>query len=259
MKNLAECKSNTATSNYGFANGILSQEDSAIPGVWDLRDESRIDGPWKQKSDSIGDAFFETILQGLSSSFHDTKRRPLPEEVPGDLITSPLKTDRQLISGAFNAIFTSTKSSRSRGDVLCSLKLWVMLNGTQLTPGLPNPDNTESGPVLLSSEAIRSLLESLTMIPVMDVGDWAAVLRCLAWLSSPRWLNNESDITSLDCNAPQEPIGEELADQMCAGTLIRSPYLAKILYNFISGQGLAPFSIGEKQLVNRKCSTSYLT
>lgn len=249
MKNLAECKSNTAATTYGFSTGTLGQEDSAASGVWDLRDESRIDGPWKQKTDALSDAFFETVLQGLTSSFHDTKRRPLPEEVPGDPIAPPQKSDRQLLSVAFNAILTSAGSWRSREDVIASLKLWVLLNG-DMCPAPGTAESDESGPILLSPEAIRSLLESLARIPVIDVGDWTAVLRGLAWLSSPRWLISEPDIASMDCDGPQSSKGEELADQMCAGTLIRSPHLAKILYNFISGQGLVPFPMGEKQLVS---------
>jgi hypothetical protein len=36
-------------------------------------------------------------------------------------------------------------------------------------------------------------------------------------------------------NRQDAPRGEELADEMCAGTVIRSPHLTRILYNFISG------------------------
>ena len=43
----------------------------------------------------------------------------------------------------------------------------------------------------------------------------------------------------------------ELADEMCAGTVIRSPHLCQILYNFLSGDGLLPHSLSEKQLVER--------
>lgn len=251
MKNLAECKTNAASTNYGITTGVLGQEDSAASGVWDLRDESRIDGPWKQKADALSDAFFETVLQGLTSSFHDTKRRPLPEEVPGDPIAPPRRSDRHLLSAAFNAIFTTSGSWRSRGDVVASLKLWVLLNGDMCpAPGQSDPETADSGPILLSPDAIRSLLESLANIPVMDVGDWTAVLRGLAWLSSPRWLISEPDIASMDCDSPESSKGEELADQMCAGTLIRSPHLIRILFNFISGQGLVPFPMGEKQLVS---------
>ena len=97
----------------------------------------------------------------------------------------------------------------------------------------------------------------------MDVGDWITVLRSLKWLSSPRWLLVEAVADNdrrMECDpeaqgsssnrqdAPQR--GEELADDMCAGTVIRSPHLTRILYNFISGEGLLPFSLGDKQLVS---------
>jgi hypothetical protein len=34
-------------------------------------------------------------------------------------------------------------------------------------------------------------------------------------------------------DAPQR--GEELADEICTGTVIRNPHLTRILYNYISG------------------------
>jgi len=34
---------------------------------WDLRDESRVDGPWEFKTDLLYDAFCEAVLQGLAS------------------------------------------------------------------------------------------------------------------------------------------------------------------------------------------------
>jgi len=104
----------------------------------------------------------------------------------------------------------------------------------------------ESSAIILNQEAIRNVLETLTKIPLLDIGDWTTVLRSLTWLSSPRWL-----LTDPCSNpAPESDKSEELADQMCAGTVIRSPHLARILYNFISGQGLVPFSLGDKQLVS---------
>jgi len=78
--------------------------------------------------------------------------------------------------------------------------------------------------------------------------DVITVLRSLKWLSSPRWLLVEAVAENdrrMECDpeaqgsssnrqdAPQR--GEELADEMCAGTVIRSPHLTRILYNFIFG------------------------
>ena len=76
MKNLAECKSSLSAGGYGASTGILSAEEATSSGVWDLRDESRSDAPWKHKCDILSESFFEAILQGLTSSFHDNKRRP---------------------------------------------------------------------------------------------------------------------------------------------------------------------------------------
>ena len=128
MKNLAECKSNLSAGGYGTGAGMLSSEEASSSGVWDLRDESRSDGPWKHKSDILSDAFFEAILQGLTSSFHDNKRRPLPEEIPGDPITATAQPDQKLLSSAFNNIFSSASCLRIKTDVIASLKLWVLLN-----------------------------------------------------------------------------------------------------------------------------------
>ncbi|KAI9556663.1 hypothetical protein GHT06_016453 [Daphnia sinensis] len=258
MKNLAECKSGLSASGYGSTAGILSTEEATTSEVWDLRDESRSDGPWKHKSDILSDAFFEAILQGLTSSFHDNKRRPLPEEIPGDPISAPTQPDQRLLSSAFNNLFSSASYLKTKTDIIASLKLWVLLNsenyGSSLesdaagaSSAIPNSSG-DSSAILLNPEAIRGVLEVLAKIPILDVGDWTAVLRSLTWLSSPRWLLTETDQPqqSMENESSQS---EELADQMCAGTVIRSPHLTAILYNFISGQGLVPYSLGDKQLV----------
>ena len=257
MKNLAECKSNLSAGGYGTGAGMLSSEEASSSGVWDLRDESRSDGPWKHKSDILSDAFFEAILQGLTSSFHDNKRRPLPEEIPGDPITATAQPDQKLLSSAFNNIFSSASCLRIKTDVIASLKLWVLLNsenyGSSLdsdggaSAAVPNTSG-DSSAILLNPEAIRGVLEALVKIPIMDVGDWTAVLRSLTWLSSPRWLLTEPDQNRQQMDN-ESSRSEELADQMCAGTVIRNPHLTAILYNFISGQGLVPYTLGDKQLV----------
>lgn len=146
-------------------------------------------------------------------------------------------------------------------DVISSLRLWVQLNSDNYSSHLLETTSSsasssstststgsteESSAIILNQEAIRNVLETLTKIPVLDIGDWTTVLRSLTWLSSPRWLLTDP------CSDPGvgPDKSEELADQMCAGTVIRSPHLTKILYNFISGQGLVPFSLGDKQLVS---------
>ena len=146
-------------------------------------------------------------------------------------------------------------------DVIASLRLWVQLNSDnysshmlEAAPSSASSSSTssstgsteESSAIILSQEAIRNVLEALTKIPVLDIGDWTTVLRSLTWLSSPRWLLTDP----CPDPAPRSDQPEELADQMCAGTVIRSPHLTRILYNFISGQGLLPFSLGDKQLVS---------
>lgn len=265
MKNLAECKSSLSATAYGASTGMLNSEDATTAGVWDLRDESKCDGPWKHKSDILSDAFFEAVLQGLTSSFHDNKRRPLPEEIPGDPIAATAQPDQKLLSLAFNDMFSSATFLRIKTDVIASLKLWVLLNSENYGPSLDSESgvgasaassltNGDSSAILLNPEAIRGVLESLTKIPVLDVGDWTAVLRSLTWLSSPRWLltEPEPDPDQQQSDQPMENEAsrtEELADQMCAGTVIRSRHLTTILYNFISGQGLVPYSLGDKQLV----------
>ena len=211
----------------------------------------------KHKSDILSDAFFEAILQGLTSSFHDNKRRPLPEEIPGDPITATAQPDQKLVSSAFNNIFSSASCLRIKTDVIASLKLWVLLNsenyGSSLdfdggaSAAVPNTSG-DSSAILLNPEAIRGVLEALVKIPIMDVGDWTAVLRSLTWLSSPRWLLTEPDQNRQQMDN-ESSRSEELADQMCAGTVIRNPHLTAILYNFISGQGLVPYTLGDKQLV----------
>ena len=263
MKNLAECKSSLSASGYGSSAGLAGsmEETNASVTVWDMRDELRSDGPWKHKSDILSDAFFDAILQGLTSSFHDNKRRPLPEDVPGDPIAATAQSDQTLLSSAFNRIFTSTGrlGPRTRTDVVASLKLWVLLNSDNYGSSFDGSDGgggpaasasasassvgDSSSAILLNPDAIRGLLMSLSKIPVMDVGDWTAVLRSLTWLSSPRWLLTD------DGNDGNDGPSDELADQMCAGTVIRSPYLSELLYNFISGQGLVPHTLGDKQLV----------
>lgn len=255
MKNLAECKSSLAAGGYASSNGMLSSEEPSSSGAWDLRDESRCDGPWKLKSDILSDAFFEAVLQGLTSSFHDNKRRPLPEEIPGDPITATPQSDQHLLSSAFNNIFSSANCLRVKTDVIASLKMWVLLNSDNYSSSLDSDVGEASGAsrqdssaILLNREAIRGVLESLSKIPVMDVGDWTAVLRSLTWLSSPRWILTEPDEGRRSVENEMSP-NEELADQTCAGTIIRSPYLTNILFNFISGQGLVPYSLGDKQLV----------
>ena len=150
---------------------------------------------------------------------------------------------------------------RNKVDVIASLRLWVQLNSDnysshmlEAAPSSASSSSTssstgsteESSAIILSQEAIRNVLEALTKIPVLDIGDWTTVLRSLTWLSSPRWLLTDP----CPDPAPRSDQPEELADQMCAGTVIRSPHLTRILYNFISGQGLLPFSLGDKQLVS---------
>ena len=114
MKNLAECtkSSHMSSGGYGSLSAAMDGSDggssSSSSGVGDLRDELRLDGPWKLKGDLLHDAFYEAILLGLTGSFHDNKRRPLPEMVPDDPITSDVvPSDQNLLSSAFNSIFTS--------------------------------------------------------------------------------------------------------------------------------------------------------
>jgi hypothetical protein len=180
MKNLAECKSSLSASGYGATTGILSAEEATSSGVWDLRDESRSDGPWKHKTDILSDAFFEAVLQGLTSSFHDNKRRPLPEEIPGDPITAPAQPDQKLLSSAFNNLFSSASYLRIKTDVIASLKLWVLLNSENYGSSLDSDggasssvtkNSGDSSAILLNPEAIRGVLEVLAKIPVLDVGD----------------------------------------------------------------------------------------
>lgn len=45
----------------------------------------------------------------------------------------------------------------------------------------------------------------------------------------------------------------ELADAMCAGPVIGSPHLIRILFALLSGHGLIPFSLGDKHLVGLCC------
>ena len=257
MKNLAECNksSNLSASGYGMdgSDSAGGGASNCSSGVGDLRDELRLDGPWKLKSDLLHDAFYEAVLLGLTGSFHDNKRRPLPEAVPDDPIASSVvPSDQNLLSSAFNNIFTSPSLSSTRGakDVLASLKLWVLLNSDGYSSSSSNNSQsssacltTDTSPaIVLSPEAINSVLQSLAKMPGMEIGDWTAVLRSLTWLSSPRWLLTDQQLT-------EEGLGE-LADQMCAGTVIRSVHLTKILFNFISGHGLLPFAaLGDKQLV----------
>lgn len=69
MKNLAESKGSVISGGMSSGTGGNAEETVAA-GVWDLRDESRLDGPFKHKSDILSDAFYEAVLQGLTSSFH---------------------------------------------------------------------------------------------------------------------------------------------------------------------------------------------
>ena len=117
----------------------------------------------------------------------------------------------------------------------------------------------ESPAIALNQDSIILILDSWTNIPVMDVGNWTIILRSLAWLSSPRWLLPEATSPSdkKDGVCASRGCGE-LVDQMCAGSVIRSANLTKILYNFISGEGLLPFSLGDKQLVAVKVGESRL-
>lgn len=95
MKNLAESQQKGHHSSSASGGGGLAEElvimgtptsslsavaaaaaaaslssSSSSGSSWDLRDESRVDGPWKLKTDLLSDAFFEAVLQGLTSSFH---------------------------------------------------------------------------------------------------------------------------------------------------------------------------------------------
>ena len=47
-----------------------SLSSSSSGASWGLRDESRVDGTWKLKTDLLSDAFFGAVLQGLTSPFH---------------------------------------------------------------------------------------------------------------------------------------------------------------------------------------------
>ena len=68
MKNLAESKGSVSSNGMSSTSG--NSDETSAAGVWDLRDESRLDGPFKHKSDILSDAFYEAVLQGLTSSFH---------------------------------------------------------------------------------------------------------------------------------------------------------------------------------------------
>ena len=309
MKNLAESQHSKAHQLGGLSEELimsganLTASSAAASGSssspwsgtsWDLRDETRADGPWKLKTDLLSDAFYETVLHGLASSFHDNKRRPLPEDVPGDTMEPPRRTDHELLSAAFNRILCAASQRRSTSDVVGTLKLWVLLNGDSYggsnssgpasisrsgsdvnlqgrqedaaSSSSSSADYSSSSradaAIVLSADAIRSCLEALAKIPAMDAGDWTAVLRSLAWLSSPRWLLTERlqkqqqqqqpDENAMEVEEGSESLATgpaELADQMCAGPVIGSPNLCRILFSLISGQGLAPSSLADKQLV----------
>lgn len=119
-------------------------------------------------------------------------------------------TDQQLLSAAFNRTFTCARQRRS--EVISALKLWVLLNSDSCGASLHSsisyvqqmvdalePDLVlggvsgtcssaasvppSSSAIVLSADAIRAVLESLAKIPALDVGDWTAVLRSIAWLS----------------------------------------------------------------------------
>ncbi len=125
MKNLVECKSTLSAGGYGASTGNSERRRSHVVGsLGFLRDKSRSNAPWKHKCDILSESFFEAILQGLTSSFHDNKRRPLPEEIPGDPITAPNQPDQKLLSSAFNNLFSSASYLRNKTDVIASLKLW---------------------------------------------------------------------------------------------------------------------------------------
>ena len=76
MKILAECKTNAASANYGFSTGVLGQEYLPASGVWNRRDEFRIN---------------VTLL-------HGTRRRPNPEEVSGG---DPLALRQELVESFY--------------------------------------------------------------------------------------------------------------------------------------------------------------
>ena len=83
----------------------------------------------------------------------------------------------------------------------------------------------------------------------VPAGCWLKLwLKTTAAWSAIRKLKNHPATAKMPLG---EERGEELADEMCAGTVIRSPHLTRILYNFISGEGLLPFSLGDKQLVSK--------
>lgn len=89
MKNLAESQQKSQMHHMSGSGGLAEElvimgtplssiaasassslSSSSSGASWDLRDESRVDGPWKLKTDLLSDAFFEAVLQGLTSSFH---------------------------------------------------------------------------------------------------------------------------------------------------------------------------------------------
>ncbi len=73
MKNLADCKNSLATASStgsaggGGAGGDASEANSCGHAS-DLRDELRVDGPWKYKCHLLGDVFYETAARGLTST-----------------------------------------------------------------------------------------------------------------------------------------------------------------------------------------------
>ena len=95
----------------------------------------------------------------------------------------------------------------------------------------------------LSEDQDRRVLEALVKIPIMDVGDWTAVLRSLTWLSSPRWL-----LTKTGSKWTRNFRYPKSWPTKCALELSYE-ILTAILYNFISRQGLVPYTLGDKQLV----------
>jgi len=161
-------------------------------------------------------------------------------------------SDHELLSAAFNQIFVASGGVRNQLDVVSSLKLWILLNRENVSQSDESVAGTSSSgdspAILLSQEAIEHILKGLSKISAMDVGDWITVLRSLKWLSSPRWLLVEA-VAENDCRMQYDPEaqgsssnrqdapqrGQELADEMCAGTVIHSPHLTRILYNYISG------------------------
>ena len=129
MKNLADCKNSLATASStgsaggGGAGGDASEANSCGHAS-DLRDELRVDGPWKYKCHLLGDVFYETAARGLTSTAGAAPRArpppaPRPPRAPRRSFSPklPFPTPRYVIVPTRSNLIYFFEKSELRSDI----------------------------------------------------------------------------------------------------------------------------------------------